>query len=59
MSGSQVYTLSKDKKFFLGGFMCESNSDMNIIYASHAAHIKADGTLKGLFSSQPQFRPTH
>ena len=45
MSGSGVYALSSDKEFFLAGFMCEANDAMDIIYASHAAHIKADGTI--------------
>ena len=45
MSGSGVYALSNDKELFLAGFMCEANDAMDIIYASLAAHINADGTI--------------
>jgi Trypsin-like peptidase domain len=45
MSGSGVYARSSAKEWFLAGFMYEVDDAMDIIYASYAAHIQADGTI--------------
>jgi hypothetical protein len=49
MSGSAVYILAGEREFFLAGFMYEASKEETVmIPVSHADHINADGTLRGL-----------
>jgi Trypsin-like peptidase domain len=46
MSGSAAYAITKERQLILAGFMYSSNDDMDIIFVTHADHIRSDGTIR-------------